>query len=669
MKRLYAAMALVGLSMGVAHAAGSAKPAAFDHKLARLDRVEIKSMPAFDVGKLRAEDVVRARRNLPTRFAKPNDVNLSPANAGAWERLDADNMVWRLRVESRGALSLNFGFRQYHMPAGGRMLIYPAGLTPSADPKLIRSFSAADNDAHGQLWTPIVIGDQAVIEVVVPRAKVAELKLQLARVSHDYVGFSRLAKRTSMSPLDKGVSGACNVDVACPDGDAWRDQIRSSAGYSVDGFLSCSGALINNAGNDRKMYFLTAHHCGVESPSAAASMVVYWNYENSTCRVPGSAASGQDGDGTLDQFNTGAVPRATSAPSDFTLVELDDPADPAFDLYWSGWDRRDQVFATATGIHHPQVAEKRISHSLVPTQVTDYFSTTGTTHHYVTWQANGGVTEPGSSGSPLYSPAKRIIGQLHGGLSSCSATGSDRSDYYGRVAVSWAGGGTANSRLSNWLDAGNSGVQFLDGATQGDPANEPPVADFSSSANGLAVSFTDSSTDGDGTIVSRIWDFGDGTTSTEANPSKSYTSAGSFPVTLTVIDNGGSGSSTTEVVEVNAGNRRQKYTNGIDYPINDNETVSSPINLAGRTGNASRLLTVAVDIVHTYRGDLIVDLVAPDGSAYNLHNETGGSADNLRATYRVKIAAGEALDGTWNLRVSDEAGGDTGYIDSWSVIL
>ena len=264
MKRLYAAMALVGLSMGVANAApGNARPAAFDHMLARLDRVEMKSMPAFDVARLKADDVQRAARNLAPRFAQALGVNLSPANAGAWEPLDAKNMVWRLRIESRDALSLNFGFTQYRMPAGGRMLIYPAGLTPSADPKLIRTFTAVDNDAHGQLWTPIIAGDQAVIEVVVPRDKVGELKLQLARVNHDYVGFGRIARKTSLTGLDKGVSGACNIDVVCPEGDDWRDQIRSSATYTRNGTFTCSGSLVNNTANDRKMYFLTANHCGI----------------------------------------------------------------------------------------------------------------------------------------------------------------------------------------------------------------------------------------------------------------------------------------------------------------------------------------------------------------------------------------------------------------------
>jgi len=75
---------------------------------------------------------------------------------------------------------------------------------------------------------------------------------------------------------------------------------------------------------------------------------------------------------------------------------------------------------------------------------------------------------------------------------------------------------------------------------------------------------------------------------------------------------------------------------------------------------------VAVSIIHTYKGDLKVDLVAPDGTVYVLHNRTGGSADNIAQTFSVNLSS-EALNGTWNLRVNDNASGDTGRIDSWSI--
>nr|WP_255595616.1 M20/M25/M40 family metallo-hydrolase [Lysobacter sp. BMK333-48F3] len=110
----------------------------------------------------------------------------------------------------------------------------------------------------------------------------------------------------------------------------------------------------------------------------------------------------------------------------------------------------------------------------------------------------------------------------------------------------------------------------------------------------------------------------------------------------------------------------QTYTNGADYAVNDNATVDSPITVSGRTGNAPTSASVSVNIVHTYRGDLKVDLVAPDGSLYNISNRAGGSADNVTGTFTFNLSS-EPLNGTWKLRVNDNASQDTGRIDTWSI--
>jgi serine protease len=108
------------------------------------------------------------------------------------------------------------------------------------------------------------------------------------------------------------------------------------------------------------------------------------------------------------------------------------------------------------------------------------------------------------------------------------------------------------------------------------------------------------------------------------------------------------------------------FQNTLDYTIADNTTVESPISVTGLTGNAPTSLQVAVRIIHTYRGDLKVDLVAPNGSVFTLSNYSGGSADNIVATYTVNASASPA-NGSWRLRVNDNAAGDVGYIDSWSL--
>ncbi|MFJ6937192.1 M28 family metallopeptidase [Streptomyces sp. NPDC101132] len=107
-------------------------------------------------------------------------------------------------------------------------------------------------------------------------------------------------------------------------------------------------------------------------------------------------------------------------------------------------------------------------------------------------------------------------------------------------------------------------------------------------------------------------------------------------------------------------------TTDVNIPDSPAAAVNSPITVSGVTGNAPATTKVDVNIVHTYRGDLIVDLVAPDGSVYNLHNRTGGSADNIVQSYTVN-ASSEVANGVWNLRVRDAAAQDVGYINSWKI--
>lgn len=313
----------------------------------------------------------------------------------------------------------------------------------------------------------------------------------------------------------------------------------------------------------------------------------------------------------------------------------------------------------------------------------------------------------------------------------------------------------------------------------GTPANNPPVANFTSSASGLTVQFTNTSTDSDGTIASRSWNFGDGTTSTATSPSKTYSAAGTYTVSLTVTDDdnatntktasvtvsggGGGGSVLTKGVPVTGlsaaagaslsytivvpagssnlaittsggsgdadlyvrfgsaptdtaydcrpyksgnaesctfaspqagtyyvrvkgysafsglslvgnytagggGGGSQTYSNGTDYNIPDNNStgVTSSIAVSGRSGNAPGSTPVTVAIVHPYIGDLVVDLIAPDGSAYSISNRAGGSADNINKTVNINLS-GEALNGSWKLRARDLAAQDVGRIDSWSI--
>ncbi len=404
---------------------------------------QVLRMPPVDVKKLLQEDKQRAIQGLPLRFAQPIPVEVSPGTHGIWKQLDAATWLWRLRIISADALSLNLGFSRYVMPLGGRLFLY----TPDYK-QVVGPFTAKDNEVHGQLWTPLLSTAEIIIEVILPAEAVSQLELELSSVNHGYVEFGQAR---FIQP------GACNVDVICAAGDNWRDEIRSVARYTIKGTTFCSGSLLNNTAQDFKPYFLTAKHCGPDgvNPTSAPTMVLYWNYETSIC-------NGVPPDGSLTQFNTGAIFRSAYTPTDFALVELDDPITSTFNVYWAGWDNTNTAPTSAATIHHPGGYEKRISLENDPTLIATYLSSDSpgdSTHlRVIDWDL--GTTEGGSSGAPLFNQNKRVVGQLHGGYASCN---NNLSDWYGRLFVSWTGGGTADTRLQDWLDPLNTGATTLDG--------------------------------------------------------------------------------------------------------------------------------------------------------------------------------------------------------------
>lgn|GEM_PF-1955560 len=414
-----------------------------------IDAIPVVTIDSLDLDTIALEDEQRHAAGLPPRFAIPNEVAIKPGDHGIWRDGADGSRVWRLRIQSVGATSINLGFTGYLMPVGGRLDIFSTDQRSS-----IRPFTAQDNEDHGELWTPIVPSDDIIVQATIPKDEQDDLVLSLTSINIGYRGFG------AESGAAGARSGSCNVDVICPEGDDWRLQIKCVAVIGTGGSTFCTGFMVNNTSEDLTPYFMTANHCGITS-SNAASLVTYWNYENSWCRPPGSGASGGPGDGPLNEFNTGSFFRATYSTSDFTLVELDDPPDTAWDVGFCGWDANNVDATSAVGIHHPNTDEKRISFEFQPTTTTSYLGNPvpgdGTHVRIEDWDV--GTTEPGSSGSPLFNQDHRVIGQLHGGYASCT---SQTSDWYGKFARSWIGGGSNSTRLSNWLDPTGTGLMQVD---------------------------------------------------------------------------------------------------------------------------------------------------------------------------------------------------------------
>ena len=318
-----------------------------------LDAVPVVEIPELNWAKVFAEDAQRSSKDEAPRFAIPHEVRLSPSSDGIWERLDRNTMRWSLRIGSENAISLNLGFNQWQLPRSASMSI-----SASDGSMIIRSFTANDNKPHGELWTPVVQGDELLIEIVVSNREQQAVNngVLLTYINVGYRGF-----------YEQGTdrSGSCNYDVVCEEGDDWWDEIPCVAVISTGGSTFCTGFMVNNTSQDRTPYFMTANHCGINS-SSAPSLVTYWNYQNSYCRVPGSGDSGGAGDGQLNQFNTGSTHLSSGSASDYTLVVMDDSPDDAWEVSYCGWDATGNESEQAIAIHQPNTDEKRISFEFQP---------------------------------------------------------------------------------------------------------------------------------------------------------------------------------------------------------------------------------------------------------------------------------------------------------------
>jgi lysyl endopeptidase len=431
-----------GWGFGLLLAVAIAAPLGAAYAREALDSIPIVRVPALDLNAIELEDAQFAEEGQAPRFAIPVDALLSPASDGVWEDFDNTTRLWRLRITSPGALSLNLGFTAFYLPEGAELRVYAADGSSGIGP-----YTFADNRDYRELWTPVVLADDIVVEVLIPRAVANQLMLELTAINVGYRGFGEATDR----------AGSCEIDVVCPVAAPWRAEIPAIAVISTGGSRFCTGFMVNDATGSRTPYFMTANHCGISSGNAA-SLVVYWNYQSPTC--------GQHGGGSLTQHQTGSTFRAAWSTSDFTLVQLSAQPNPTWNVTYAGWDRRDVNATSIVAIHHPNTDQKSISFSDTNTFVASYLgdSSPGDSSHLrVQWELvpkNRGVTEPGSSGSPLFDQNHHILGQLHGGYSACGA--SDMRDWYGRFFKSWTGGGSNSNRLSNWLDPNNTGVQFVD---------------------------------------------------------------------------------------------------------------------------------------------------------------------------------------------------------------
>jgi len=414
-------------------------PPSFNYPLIKV--VPTHTLPMVNENQLRAEDDLTQHKTIPLRFGKDFPVQLNLNNSGVWEQLPNGDQVWRLKIRSKDAKSINFIFDDFFMPNNAAFFIYNQDKT-----NLIGAFTHLNNKTHGKFSTTPVKGQVVILEYYEPFAVQGQGRLQISSIIHAYRDMFKTANDYIQS-LDKdfGSSGNCNIDINCNEGDNWQNEKRSIAMILTNGNTRwCTGVMINNTAQDTTPYILTGEHCldGNEN-----TWLFVFNYESPNCN--GS-------DGNLTQSISGSITRASFVQSDMALLELSTTPPPSYLVYYAGWNNSGAATTNTVCIHHPSGDVKKISKDLGT--VTNGFAYNANHWRVQNWEV--GTTESGSSGAPLFDTNGRVIGQLHGGNASCTNNGFDE---FGKLSASWLGGGTADTQLKNWLDPTNTGAITFDG--------------------------------------------------------------------------------------------------------------------------------------------------------------------------------------------------------------
>ncbi len=407
-----------------------------------------------DINKLAVEDNSHLKDTYGYRFGVLLPVDLSIKNSGTWEETAKGSKIWRLKLFSEGAEAVSLYFDDFRLPEGGKLFLY------SESGKIVKgAFTSGNNRESGSFATGLIPGSTVVLEYDAP-GDVAEMpEMTISNFGYAYRG---------VYDNEKGFGGSdpCEVNVNCsPEGDDWQEEKHSICRIQVKvggAAYWCSGSLVNTVRDDATPYVLTADHCAYKFGHYATQAdldqwIFYFNYFSDDCENPQTEPGS-------DSF-TGAVKIAqggehATTGSDFYLVLLQDDIPDSYNLYFNGWNAQDNPVSQGVTLHHPEGDIQKISTFTTPL-ISSSFNGNGLPSHWkVNWSEtanNWGVTEGGSSGSPLFDSLGRVIGTLTGGLASCN--NQEDPDYYGKFSYHWTSNGTADTaQLKPWLDPDNTGV-------------------------------------------------------------------------------------------------------------------------------------------------------------------------------------------------------------------
>ena len=438
---------------------------------------------------------------------------------GEWEETD-EGYVWRLAIKVPSAKAVNLYLKNLQLKEQDKLFVYSPDLKET-----LGAFTHHNNREH--LALGLIDGENLIIEYNTSE-KTDGLPFEISEVGVVLVAGDR----------GFGDAGSCEVPVNCEEGKEWKAHKRGVARILVkkaSQIFWCTGSLVNNTKKDGAPFFLTANHCGDGASGDDYNQWLFdFDFESPDCDRPIHEPEKITFSGAF-LLASGTTPRASS--SDFKLLYLAEEVPDEYHMFFNGWDRSGDIPKKGVVIHHPQGDIKYISTYTEPAISSFYYGSENPAGPFwkVTWSEteNGyGVTEGGSSGSPLFNENQLIVGTLTGGDASCNSK--NKPDYFGKFSESWDQNGTSDhEQLKHWLDPDETGVESLEGYFKGSNLIEAKFSsDITKIISGSFIEFKNYSF---GNIKDYHWEFegGEPSTSEEKQPELIYyNKPGDYRVTL-----------------------------------------------------------------------------------------------------------------------------------------
>jgi lysyl endopeptidase len=416
---------------------------------------------AFFIDKLqidlpKSKQQIDAKENGAYQFAIPFQVEKKMYLLANEEKMN-NYYYYATSLFASDAYAVNFSMQGLNR--AGVIGVFVHDLKNSFDSQFIKpSKNAIDLTAF-----PVVFSDSVLVEVIATR-KVEKGEISISQVGVTY------EKSWMQSSQD------CEVDIACPQGDLYRNVQRAVVRLIIDNSWLCSGTMLNNTANDQRPFLLTANHC-IDNARSAANTVFYFNYESPECDGVQSDYPSPNLF-TLSGSNLRATKNDAEGVLDFTLLELLQLVPEHYNAYYAGWSATSAPPEYSICIHHPVGDVKKISLDFDKAG-TYSFSIPGNSYdensHWRIFKWDLGTTEGGSSGSALFNNKMQVVGDLTGGEASCDYP---YNDFYSKFNVAFHKYADSSQQLQHWLDPLNLGVYQWSGYPEDSVINSQHTALF-----------------------------------------------------------------------------------------------------------------------------------------------------------------------------------------------